>query len=167
MFVCSHALLISCSHVYSLWRLYALTSTFLDDHLLLHSHLLKFTYFYVHILCWWSYTSMFTCFDNRLLHCQHALKRSYSLSYMPKCSYAWTLFWLDSPMLSYFFEDHMFRWSYFPRLHTLLLLKFQARSIRRFHYYNVLYSNALIITFTSGIDIHSYDIHTYAHTLGC
>ena len=59
-----------------------LKSTWLDVHLLLRSHLLKFTYFYVHILCW-SYTSMFPCFDNRILLCQHTLKRTCSLSYMP------------------------------------------------------------------------------------
>ena len=80
--VCSLSLLISCSHVYLLWRLYALTSTCLNDHMLLRSHLLKFTYFYVYILCW-SYTSMFTRFDNRILLCQHTLKRTCSLSYMP------------------------------------------------------------------------------------
>ena len=67
--------------MYLLLRSYALTSTCLDDHMLLRSHLLKFTYFYVRILCW-SYTSMFTCFDNHMLQCQHASKRTCSLSYL-------------------------------------------------------------------------------------
>ena len=79
---CSCALLISCSLVYLLWQSYALTSTGIYDHMFLCSHLMKFANFYVHVLCW-SYTSMFPCFDNCMLQCQHALKRTCSLSYMP------------------------------------------------------------------------------------
>ena len=108
-----HALLISCLHVFLLWHSYALTSIGLYDHMLLRSHLTKFTYFYVHILCW-SYTFMFPCFDNCMLQCQHVLKRTYSLAYMLECSYAWTLLWLDAPMLRYFFDDHIFWWSHTP-----------------------------------------------------
>ena len=113
MLVYSHALLISCSHVYLPWRSYALTSTGIYDHMLLRSLLMKFTNFHVHVLCW-SYTSMFPCFDNCMLLCQHILKRTCSLSYLPKFSCAGTLLWLDAPMLTYFFDDHMFRWSYAP-----------------------------------------------------
>ena len=68
---CVLALRIICSHVYWLVRSHVF-----------HSHLMKFTYFYVHILCW-SYTSTFPCFDNHMHLCQHALKGISSLSYMP------------------------------------------------------------------------------------
>ena len=88
-------------------------STGLCNRTLLLSHLMKFIYFYVHILCW-LYTFMFPCFDNCMLQCQHAFKRTYSLAYMPECSCAWTLLWLDDPMLTYFFDDHIFRWSHTP-----------------------------------------------------
>ena len=60
----------------------ALTIICFHVYLLLRSYILKFADFYVHILCW-SYTSMFTCSDNRMLLCQYALKRTCSLAYMP------------------------------------------------------------------------------------
>ena len=113
MLVFSHALLISCWLLYLFWRSYALTSIGLYNHRLLRSHLMKFTYFYVCILCW-SHTFKFPCFDNRTLHCQHAFKRTCSLVYMPEFSNDWTLLWLHAPMLTYFFDDHMFQWSHAP-----------------------------------------------------
>ena len=66
VFTCVLALTIICSHVY------------------LHrwSRAFTFTSYEIHILCW-SYTSMFPYFDNRMLLCQHAFKRTRSLSYMP------------------------------------------------------------------------------------
>ena len=69
--LCSHALMILCSHVYLLRWCVAFMFTFLI-----------FTYFYVHML-WCSYISMFTCFDDCMLLCLHALKRTCPLAYKP------------------------------------------------------------------------------------
>ena len=87
MFKCScalmfNALLITWSHRYLLWQSFAHMSTYLDDHMLLFSHVLIFTYFYV-LTLWWSYTSMFTCFDDRMLLCLHTLTRRCPLARIP------------------------------------------------------------------------------------
>ena len=102
MLVFSHALLISCSHVYLLWQSYALTSIGLYDHI-----------FHVHIL-WNSHTSMCTYFVYHTLLCYHALIIVCSnvntllreLFQLPIC--------LNALMLRYFVDDNMFRWSHAP-----------------------------------------------------
>ena len=61
---CVLVLMIICSHVYLQRWSHAFTFTAFE-----------ITYIYVHILCW-SYTSMFTRFDKRMLLCQLALNKT-------------------------------------------------------------------------------------------
>ena len=81
-FKCSCACRLTC--FVDLVLTYVLVLTIICSHVyrLIWSHAFTFTSYEIHILCW-SYTSMFPYFDNRMLLCQHAFKRTRSLSYMP------------------------------------------------------------------------------------
>ena len=84
-----------------------------DDHMLSCLLAYMITCFYVHILCN-SHTSMYTYFVDHTLLCSHALIIVCSnvnmllreLVHLPIC--------LNAPMLTYLFDDHMFRWSHAP-----------------------------------------------------
>ena len=50
---------------------------------------------------------MFTCLDDRLLSCLHALTITHPFSCVPSCSFVWMLWWLHAHMHVYYYA-HMF-----------------------------------------------------------
>ena len=122
-----NALLIKCSHVYLLWCSSAHMSTCFDVHLLTCLLAFMFTCFYVHMV-WYSGTSMFPCFNDHTFLCSHrlndrillrlhALTRTCPIAYMLSWSYARTLLWLDTPMLTCFVDIHLY--DIHKHVHTL------------------------------------------------
>ena len=156
-----NALLITCSHMYLLWKSLAHMSTFLDDHMLLCSHVLIFTHFSNHML-WLSYTPMSTCFDKN----------------MSSCLYASMLICLDTfmdvPMLTCF-VDHMYLNSHAMMIecfhvymlwwshgHLTVCLRFHLPG--HFNDYLLLFWNASMFDTYMHWYLHIWYPHTYAHT---
>ena len=109
-----NAFLIMCSHVYLLWQSFAHMFTCLDDHMLLCSYVLIFTYVYDHML-WQSHAPMSTCFDKNMSICLYVLMLICLDTLMIGCSYVNMLHWL-----------HVFKFTchddnVLPCLHALMI----------------------------------------------
>ena len=94
-----------CSHTLLITCFYVHMCTCFDDHILLCLHALMFTCFYVHMFRW-LFAPLSTCFDDCMLPCLQALMRTSPPACTPWCSYTWTLLWLHAPMFTCF-VDHM------------------------------------------------------------
>ena len=131
------------------------------------------TCFCVHMF-WYSHTSLITCFDYRILLCLHALTRTCPVAYMPRCSYAQILLWLDVPMLTCF-VDHMYLSSHAMMIecfhvymlwwshgHLTVCLRFHLPG--HFNDYLLLFWNASMFDTYMHWYLHIWYPHTYAHT---
>ena len=147
-------LTIICSHVYQLrW-----------------SNAIMFTSnFFVHML-WWSYISMFTFFDNYILLCLHALKRTCPHTIMLICS--------DTSMIGCSYVCIPLCWSHvsmvicshvymLKQLHAHLLLKFHGSYLWTIWWLYAPTLKCFDNHMHTGIDIHTYDICAHVHTHGC
>ena len=160
-----------CSYMYSLWWSYAYISTCVDDHMLLYSHVLMFTYFYIHML-WWTHTHSLIILYS---HVYMLWWKSCPLAYMPWCSCARTILWLHASMFTWFVY-HMLLCSYNSMIecfHVYILWWSQAyfpvplrsHMLGYFNDYLLLCWNYFVHMLTC-IDIHMFDIKTQVHTLG-
>ena len=105
--IITHTFLLTCfdnrmPHVCILWRehfhLLMCLNAHMPEHFLIACS-------YVHML-YWSRASLFTCLDDSMLPCRHTLMVTCPLSCMPSSSYAWTHWWLPTPMLKCFVCSH-------------------------------------------------------------
>ena len=105
--IITHPFMLTCfdnhmPHVYILWwehfHLLRCLNAHMPEHFLIACS-------YVHMHCW-SHASMFTCLDDSMLPCLHTLRITCPLACMPSNSYAWTHWWLPTPMLKCFVCSH-------------------------------------------------------------
>ena len=131
------------------------------------------TYFYVYMF-WYSHTSIIKCIDNHMLLFLHALTRTCPFAYMRWCSYAWTLLWLDAPMLTCFI-DHMYLSSHAMMItffhvymlwwsHAHLHVWLRAHMLGCFDDYLLLFWNASMTDAYMHWYSHVWYLHTCSHT---